>query len=381
MKLYKLNNSICCDKLFTAIGSTKAGNNILKDKANLNLIYIKDIKAPAANILKQDALSIGADLAVSRDTVTCKDEISDAVLIANDAQMKILTKKELAQPFGLKVLAQQLSSFLFTQSDEVKVMGVLNTNEDSFFTGSRFNGNEALLHVKKMIEEGAKIIDIGGVSSRPGSVGVSEEEELQRIKPIIDMIYDEKLYEEVKFSLDSYSALCVEYALQRGFSIVNDITALENDAVAKLVAKYDATVVLMHKLGTTHDMQKNPSYENVILEVDEFFQERVEKAKKYGIKKIVLDVGIGFGKNLEHNLLLIKHHEHFLHFGYPLLIGASRKSMINMICSASVQERLPGTLAIHLKAVENGASIVRVHDVKEHVQALKVQKAINEIVI
>ena len=381
MKLYKINNSTCKEKLFQKIGSTSTGNRILEDKANLNLIYIKDIKAPAANILKQDALSIGADLAVSRDTVTCKDEISDAVLIANDAQMKILAKKELAQPFGLKVLAQQLGSFLFTKTDEVKVMGVLNTNEDSFFTGSRFNGHEALLHVKKMIEEGAKIIDIGGVSSRPGSIGVSEEEELQRIKPIIDLIYDEKLYKEVEFSLDSYSALCVEYTLQRGFNIVNDITALENDDVAKLVAKYDATVVLMHKLGSTHEMQKNPTYENVILEVDEFFQERVEKAKKYGIKKIVLDVGIGFGKNLEHNLLLIKHHEHFLHFGYPLLIGASRKSMIDMICSASVQERLPGTLAIHLKAVENGASIVRVHDIKEHVQALKVQKAINKVVI
>jgi len=381
MKLYKIDNSTCKDKLFTTIGSTSAGNSILKDKANLNLIYIKDIKAPAANILKQDALSIGADLAVSRDTVTCKDEISDAVLIANDAQVKILAKKELAQPFGLKNLAQKLDSFLITQTDEVKVMGVLNTNEDSFFTGSRFNGHEALLHVKQMIKDGAKIIDIGGVSSRPGSVGISEDEELQRIKPIIDLIYEQKLYEEVEFSLDSYSALCVEYALQRGFSIVNDITALENDDVAKLVAKYDATVVLMHKLGSTQEMQKNPSYENVILEVDEFFQERVEKAKQYGIKKIVLDVGIGFGKNLEHNLLLVKHHEHFLHFGYPLLIGASRKSMIDMICEALVEERLPGTLVLHLKAVEHGASIVRVHDVKEHVQALSVQQAINKVVI
>ena len=378
MKIYKLNSSTCKEKLFAKIGTTSEGVKILSSKANLNLIYIKDIKSPAANILKQDALSIGADLAVSRDTVTCKDEFSDAVLIANDAQLKTLSKKELAQPFGLKKFAQEIKEFLPKKRAEVKVMGVLNTNEDSFFQGSRFNGTEALLHIKQMIKDGASIIDLGGVSSRPGSVGISEEEELSRIKPIVDMIYDAKLYEKAHFSIDSYSSLCVEYALERGFSIVNDITALQNDEVARLVAKYDATVVLMHKLGSTKEMQKNPEYTNIILDVDEFFKERIEKAKNFGIKKIVLDVGIGFGKTLEHNLLLVKHHAHFLHFGYELLIGASRKSMIDMISKSEVQERLSGTLVVHLKAVEEGASIVRVHDVKEHIQALKVQKSINE---
>lgn len=318
---------------------------------------------------------------MSRDTVTCKDEFSDAVLIANDAQLKTLSKKELAQPFGLKKFAQDLKEFLPKRTEEVKVMGVLNINEDSFFQGSRFNGPEALLHVKQMIKDGASIIDLGGVSSRPGSVGVSEIEELNRIQPIIDMIYSEKLYEKVKFSIDSYSPLCVEYALKHGFSIVNDITALENDEVARLVASYNATVVLMHKLGSTKEMQKNPEYTNIILDVDEFFKERIKKAKSFGIEKIVLDVGIGFGKTLEHNLLLIKHHAHFLHFGYELLIGASRKSMIDMISKSEVQKRLPGTLVVHLKAVEEGASIVRVHDVKEHIQALKVQKSINEALI
>jgi len=378
VKIYKLNSSTCKEKLFAKIGTTSEGVKILSSKANLNLIYIKDIKSPAANILKQDALSIGADLAVSRDTVTCKDEFSDAVLIANDAQLKALSKKELAQPFDLKKFAQEIKEFLPKKRAEVKVMGVLNTNEDSFFQGSRFNGTEALLHIKQMIKDGASIIDLGGVSSRPGSVGISEEEELSRIKPIVDMIYDAKLYEKAHFSIDSYSSLCVEYALERGFSIVNDITALQNDEVARLVAKYDATVVLMHKLGSTKEMQKNPEYTNIILDVDEFFKERIEKAKNFGIKKIVLDVGIGFGKTLEHNLLLVKHHAHFLHFGYELLIGASRKSMIDMISKSEVQERLSGTLVVHLKAVEEGASIVRVHDVKEHIQALKVQKSINE---
>ncbi len=381
MRLYKLNNSTCKEKLFDTIGSTKAGVKILKDKANLNLIYIKDIKAAAANILKQDALSIGADLAVSRDTVTCKDEFSDAVLIANDAQIKILTKKELAQPFGLKDFALNLEEFIYKKPKDVKVMGVLNANEDSFFKGSRFDGDEALSHIEKMIEEGAEIIDLGGVSSRPGSVGVTEEEELRRIKPIIDMIYKAKLYKKVDFSLDSYSPFCVKYALEHGFTIINDITALQSDEVAKLVALFDATVVLMHKSGSTLEMQKNPKYKDVVLDVDEFFKERIKKAKSFGIKKIVLDVGIGFGKSLDHNLLLIKHHAHFLHFGYELLIGASRKSMIDMISKSNVEDRLSGTLILHLKAVEEGASIIRVHDVKEHIQALRVQKALQKVVV
>jgi dihydropteroate synthase len=378
MKIVKISNDINKEKLFNKIGSTKEGAKILKQKSNLNLIYIKDIKAPAANILKQDALSIGADLAVSRDTVTCKDILSDAILLANDKQMSILAKKELAQPFGLKELAKKLSTLKENKTDDIEIMGVVNANEDSFYSGSRFVGKNAINHIKNMINDGASIIDLGGVSSRPGSEPVSEDEEFERLKPIIDLIYQEKLYENAKFSLDSYSPKCCAYALNHGFKIINDITALSNDELAKVVAKYKATVVLMHKKGTPKDMQKNPTYENVLIEIDEFFEERINKAKSFGIEDIVLDVGIGFGKTLEHNLQLIKHHAHFLHFGYPILIGASRKSMIDMITPSPIEERLPGTLFLHLKAVENGASIVRVHDVKEHNQALKVQKALKE---
>ncbi len=151
---------------------------------------------------------------------------------------------------------------------------------------------------------------------------------------------------------------------------------MQNDEVASLAKEYGAKVVLMHKKGNPKDMQKAPTYQDVVLEVDEFFANRIEKAKRFGIEDIVLDVGIGFGKTLEHNLELLRNLEHFLHFGYPLLVGASRKSMIDMIIPSSVQDRLPGTLAIHLEAINRGASIVRVHDVKEHFQAIKVQEAI-----
>lgn len=379
MKMYRLSPNTDVKSLFEKMDVTKEGKAILTQKARLNLIYIKELRTPAANILKQDALSIGADLAVPKETITCKDKFVDAVLIANDKQLKILSQKEKIQPFGLKELAQKLGSFILTCKDSFEVMGVVNANEDSFFSGSRFRGEKAIEHINAMIEEGASIIDVGGVSSRPGSVGVSDEEELERLKPIIDLIDAQKLHEKVSFSLDSYSPLCVEYALKRGFSIVNDITALANDEVAKLVAHYDATVVLMHMLGSPDVMQETPFYDNVILSVDDFFEERVAKAKAFGINKIILDVGIGFGKTLEHNLLLLKHHAHFLHFGYPLLVGASRKSMIDKIIPTPIEDRLSGTLALHVKAYENGARILRVHDVKEHIQALSITQAINKI--
>ncbi len=377
MKITKLSSSSDFVALFEKMGVTQQGIDILKKKTHLNFFYIENLKTPAANILKQDALSIGADVALPKDAVLCKDEFVDALLIANDKQLKILSQKESMQPFGLKELAKKIKLFEYKQNDEFIVMGIINTNEDSFHKGSRFSGEAALAHISKMIDDGARMIDLGGVSSRPGSLGVSCEEELARIKPIVDLIYEHKLYEKATFSLDSYSPLCLEYALKHGFSIVNDITALANDEVAKVAAKYDATVVLMHMQGDPQNMQKEPSYENVISEVDEFFEERIEKAKSFGISKIILDVGIGFGKSSIHNFQLIKHHEHFLRFGYPLLVGASRKSLIDSVIKTPIDERLAGSIALHLKAYENGAMILRVHDVKEHVQALSVLKTLN----
>jgi len=377
MKVYKLNCDINIASAMQKIGVDKPGIEIMKKKKCEYVFYIKDITCGAANILKQDALSIGAELAVPMGVPNCKNEKFDAILLCNAKQLEILAKKELAQPFKLKDLAKSLKEFISLPQFPLKIMGVVNANDDSFFEGSRFKGARAIEAIEKMISDGAKIIDIGGVSSRPGSEYPGVEEELSRVKPIIDNIYESKLYEKAVFSIDTFKAEVLEYALDRGFKIANDITGLESDEYAKVAAKYGASVVIMHKKGTPKDMQKNPFYENVILEVDEFFKERISKAKSFGIKEIILDVGIGFGKRLEDNLALIKHMEHFLHFGYELLIGASRKSMIDMIMqkegiSTTAQERLPGTLVLHSEAVRNGASIVRCHDVAEHFQALRV---------
>ena len=383
MKIFKLNPDINITKLMQQLDVDKVGIEIMKKKSAKFMFYIKDISCGGANILKQDALSIGAELAVPIGAVNCKKQKFDAILFCNQKQLEILSKKELSQPFKLKDLAKELKKFINLPKFPTKIMGVINANNDSFFEGSRFSGIQAVKEIEKMISDGADIIDIGGVSSRPGSVYPGKEEELKRVKPIIDEIYKNRLYEKAIFSIDTFEAGVLEYALERGFKIANDITGLESDEYAKVVAKYNASVVIMHKKGTPKDMQKNPFYENVILEVDDFFNARIEKAKNFGIKNIILDVGIGFGKRLEDNIALIKHLEHFLHFGYEILMGASRKSMIDMIMkkegiSTTAAERLPGTLAIHIESIRNGASIIRCHDVKEHFQSIKVFEAIKE---
>ncbi len=380
MEVEKLSNDIDAKKILIHLGVDGGGIDILASKMTHHIIYIRDLHVGGANILKQDALSIGADLAVPRGTVIAKTSHVDCILIATGKQLEILSKKELAQPFGLKDLAKKLKQFSkIKKPSHVEIMGIINANDDSFFSGSRFLGTQAIDKIISMIEDGATIIDVGGVSSRPNSLSVHADEELQRVKPIIDAIYQAKLYEKVQFSCDSYEPKVLSYALERGFSIVNDITGLQNDEVCKLCASYDATAVIMHMQGSPQTMQKNPHYKSVIEDVYSFLQERINKAESFGIKDIIIDVGIGFGKTLEHNLLLIKHLENFLRLEKQILVGVSRKSLINQIFPSSVEQRLAGTLALHLEAFRHGASILRVHDVYEHKQALAIQQALKNI--
>jgi len=378
MQVEKLSNEMNIKEALNKLGVDKGGIAILASKATMHIISIHDLHVGAANILKQDALSIGADLAVPRGTVVAAKPRVDCILIANTQQLKTLAKKELAQPFALKELANELKKFTDIQKPEsVDIMGIINANDDSFYAKSRFKESDAIQKTEQMIEEGATIIDIGAVSSSPNAPVVSVEEELERIEPVLALIKKEKLYEKVKFSCDSYEPQVLQKALESGFTIVNDITGLQNDEVCRLCASYDATAVIMHMQGNPQTMQKNPHYESVVSDVYDFFERRIEKAEGFGVKKIVLDVGIGFGKTLENNLSLLENLEHFLTLEKPLLVGASRKSMIDKISPSSVEQRLAGTLTLHLEAVKNGASILRVHDVAEHVQALRVYQAMH----
>jgi dihydropteroate synthase len=379
MKLYRVDISDKKEFLET-LDVDKGGRGIIQEKMELYTIYIKDIKTPAVNILKQDALSIGAEVASPSGVITCKSEYSDCLLIGTKKHLKILSKKELTQPFGLKEVAQSLQDFLSEKHFSTKIMGVLNINEDSFYSGSRFAPDEALQALESLIDEGAAIIDIGAVSSRPNATKVSEKEEFERVVELLDEIDDQRLYEKAIFSIDSYTPSVVEHALKSGFKIINDITGASDDAIIELALRYDARLCIMHMQGTPQDMQKEPRYDDVMSEVSDFFEARIAKCEALGLSRenIILDVGIGFGKTLEHNLTLLANMRHFKKFGCELLIGASRKSMIDALYPSSAEERLPGTLAIHLKALQNGASIIRCHDVAEHKQALNVWESIKE---
>ena len=380
MKIKRLSNDIDTKEYLNRLNVDSGGIKILSKKMQLYLYHIQDMHYAAANILKQDALSIGADLAVPQGVITCSQERVDAILIGSRKHIEILSRKELAQPFGLKYIAKDLQKLLKPLSTrELKIMGVINANDDSFYSQSRFKENDALEAILNMQKQGAKIIDIGGVSSRPGSINVSADEEFSRIKPIVDALYSQNIHESIKLSIDSYTPKVVSYALEHGFHIVNDITGLADDELCKLVASYNAKAVIMHMQGAPKTMQKNPEYLDVVLEVDEFFTRQIEKAKSFGIEDIALDVGIGFGKTLEHNLELLKHLKHFTHHGQEILFGASRKSMIDKILPTPVEERLSATLALHLKAIENGATIIRAHDVKEHFQAISVYQALKSV--
>ena len=374
MYLYQLGNISDKKAALKRLGVESGGVSIMAKKMELLTFFIKDLKTPAANILKQDALSIGAELAVPSGVILCEKPTYDCILVGTRKHMEILAKKELAQPFGLKTLAMQLQSALKAVHHQVKIMGIVNANDDSFYDASRFDAKGALMQIKQMIADGAQMIDIGAVSSRPNADIVSEEEEMRRIKPICDAIVSQKLTQQSIFSIDSFTPEVVAYALQSGFGLINDISGASNASIIELAVKYGAKLCIMHMQGTPQNMQVAPQYEDVVVEVSQFFEERIARCEALGLARenIILDVGLGFGKTLEHNLTLLKNMAHFRRFGCEVLVGASRKSMIDKIIPTPVEERLAGTLALHLKAVENGASIVRCHDVKEHKQALAV---------
>ncbi|MBF7046186.1 dihydropteroate synthase [Campylobacter volucris] len=377
MKIFKINPNTDFNEICNIIKPHKMGQKIMSQKSKIHFFLIKDIKAPAANILKQDALRVGAELITHKEVILAK-EYSNALLMATQEQIVKLIEKEKMQDFKLKELANFLKSN-FSKPKKAKLMGVININEDSFNPQSRAKESEVLQKITQFIEQGADYIDIGAVSSRPKSVYCGKEEEFKRLKNTLDMIYQENLYNQCIFSLDSFDEYCLEYALDRGFKLINDISGLKNENLAKLALKYKAIYMLMHMQNTPQNMQDNPHYEDVLAEIDEFFAQKLAILERFGVKDVILDVGIGFGKSPWHNMMLIKHLEYFLHFEKELLIGASRKSVINAYFPSDVENRLAGSLYLHLEAFKNGASILRVHDIYEHKQMFELVKAMDEL--
>ncbi len=255
------------------------------------------------------------------------------------------------------------------------IVGILNVTPDSFSDGGNYFGVAAAMsRARDMAAEGADIIDVGGESSRPGSEPVSEEEELRRVIPVIERIVKEIA---VPISIDTYKPHVAEEALAAGATMVNDITGLTNPKMRAAAAAARAPVILMHMQGKPKTMQENPQYHDVIGDIKEFFRMQVALAQKAGIEKIILDPGIGFGKTIEHNLTILKRLHEFTDLGFPILVGPSRKSFIGALTgNLPATERLEGTIAAIVAARLNGASYVRVHDVKECTRALHVADAI-----
>jgi dihydropteroate synthase len=261
------------------------------------------------------------------------------------------------------------------------IMGVLNVTPDSFSDGGHFAAfSDAVEHALRMERESADIIDIGGESTRPGAEPVSAEEEMERAIPVIQKLREQT---DIPISIDTYKAMTAEAALEAGADMVNDISALRFDPdMAELIATKKVPLTLMHMLGTPRNMQKNPRYDNCVEEVARFFKERIDFCIKSGIdkSKLILDPGIGFGKRLCDNLEVLSGLRTFKQFALPLLVGVSRKSFIGMLhpVDSEAHRRLGGSLAAVVAAVINGTDIVRVHDVAETVEALKVIQAIRE---
>jgi dihydropteroate synthase len=258
----------------------------------------------------------------------------------------------------------------------VKVMGVVNVTPDSFSDGGLFlDAERAVEHGRELVAEGADLLDIGGESTRPGSEGVSAEEELGRVRPVLEGLAGAG----VPISIDTSKRAVAEVALDVGAGIVNDVTALRFDPeLADLCAERDCGVVLMHMLGTPRTMQEDPTYDDAVEDVKAFLAERIEFAIDRGIaeERIWVDPGIGFGKTLEHNLELLRRLGELRALGRPVCVGTSRKSFIGRITGREVGERLGGTVASNVLALANGAEIFRVHDVRAVREALAVAEAV-----
>lgn len=375
--------------LFESIGPDSMGLKIMLEKERIYPLYLKDVKTPVANILKQSMLSLGGEAVVARGSVNLGVEKTDVLLLGTVKQYKSLRPKLSYQPWGLKKLGEDLEHFLqnLEGSGQVSwkwpdkqldigqkalVMGILNVTPDSFSDGGRYlEPHKALEHARLMVEQGADIIDVGGESTRPGSRAISCEEEINRIMPVIELLLKEI---PVPISLDTYRAQTAKEALSLGVNIINDVGGARLDPeITQVVAEYDSPVIIMHN----KKMEYQSSYELVTGVLDDL-QESMQLYEKAGLSqnKMMIDPGIGFGKGPEGNLILLNNLVSLQTLHCPILLGASRKSFIGAVLNTVVSERVEGSLAAVAWGVFKGAAVLRVHDVKETVRLVKVLEAI-----
>ena len=376
-----------------SIGAHADSLPIFAHKAEIIPFKLLGVRTPAANIIKQEMLAVGGDAVTPVGAVTCAAKYVDILLLGTLKHYKVLLKKLAQMPyFGIPQAAIDLEMALTPQKlcttladgrvltyEKMCVMGILNVTPDSFYEGSRVPAMEELVErAGRMLAAGAGVLDIGGESARPGSDSVDGEEERRRVVPAIAAL--RKAYPDAVISIDTYRADTAEAAINAGADIINDISAMEADKkMLDVVVRSKAPIILMHMRGTPKNMQQNCQYQDVVQEVAVYLAERAEllREKGVGADKIILDPGIGFAKDVEQNLRLMRDLHVLTSFGYPVLLAASRKSTIGAVLGGiPAAERLEGTIATSLQAVYAGAQMVRVHDVQANVRAIRMLEAI-----
>ncbi len=373
------------------VGVHARGRPILSRKGLFRAVKLQDVGFREATIAKQEMLGAGGDAATPKGLIDFSRKTVDVLLMGTTLHFKRFISKMRSQPFQCEAIASEVEAVLSNyerrsfiinfpgkavEVDRTLVMGVLNVTPDSFSDGGQYlRPEDAVRRGEQMMQEGADLLDVGAESTKPGSDPLSPHEEWRRLEPVLKALVD-KL--EIPVSVDTYKPETAAKALDMGASMVNDVTGLRDEEMMRIVAKFDVPAVIMHMQGDPKTMQQSPQYEEVVADILRFLRGRVEAAVKGGAdeEKLIVDPGLGFGKTLKHNLDLLRRLGEFRSLGRPILVGPSRKSFIGMVLDLEVEERLEGSIAAAVVAASRGASIVRVHDVKETVRALRIADAI-----
>ncbi|MGB9745096.1 MAG: dihydropteroate synthase [Desulfurella sp.] len=393
--LIKIHSKDQAKQLMQNIKADDIGIELMINKT-INLSFlIYDCDFYIANIIKQEALSCGIDACVSKDTITAKTAKTDCLVFGDIKRLYKFSNKLKIQNFkDLRELGEKLNNqldayfgeFLWKVGEKIFdlkknyiIMGILNVTPDSFYDGGKYDTvSKALFRCEQILNEKADIVDIGAVSTRPFSETVPVEEEKKRLFPVLEAI--KKRFPQIILSVDTFNSSVAKEAFEYDVSIINDISGFTFDEkMSECILDCNYSCVIMHIKGKPKTMQENPIYQNLITEINDFFENAMSKLLKnnFDKKKIVLDPGIGFGKTLNHNIDIIKNIESFKVFGRPILVGLSRKSFIGNILNKDVNERLFGTIGANVASYFNGARIFRVHDVAANKEALELAYQLN----
>lgn len=356
------------------IGFDKTYTHKACEKFEYKNFKIFNLSSAQANIIKQTALSVGADCATHRDVITGKIESSDCILGGSISQIKKISEKLNFQPFKLKELGEQLlTKTTSNNTNKTKLMGILNLTTNSFSDGGKYyNFEDAIKQLNKLINEGADIIDIGAESTKPYSEPVSPEQQLEKIIPVLKHIKDNNIL--VPISIDTRSSVVAQESIKCGAQIINDVSGFDYDNdMVKTIAKTQVKVIIQHSQGTPENMQNSPQYENLMDEIFINLKNKIDFALSEGVMKenIIIDPGIGFGKTKEHNFEILNRWKELKTLGCPVLIGLSRKSLLDMP-DATNEEKDLYSLALNSRLMNDNIDIIRVHNVKIHKQFQKI---------